>query len=334
MEVSSHALELHRADAIRFSCAVFTNLTQDHLDFHGTLEEYFGAKRRLFACDQGPYAAAAAINLDDEWGRRLAGEVAECGHTRLATYAVERDADYRAGEVSSGARGSSFVCRGPEARARVEMPLPGLFNVYNALAAITAAGALGIGLEEAAAALANAPSVPGRFEPVDAGQSFTALVDYAHTPDSLANVLAAARELLEQEEAGGRLICVFGAGGDRDREKRPLMGAIARRLSDRVVVTSDNPRSEDPGAIIADILRGAEEATPRPGGEASALEVEPDRRAAITRAIESAAAGDLVLIAGKGHEQGQELEGGRKIPFDDREVAREALRALRSRPAA
>ena len=187
-------------------------------------------------------------------------------------------------------------------------------------------------LDAAAAALESARRVPGRFEPVEEGQDFGVLVDYAHTPDSLENVLVSARELLEQAGADGRLIVVFGAGGDRDREKRPLMGAAARRLADHTVVTSDNPRSEDPDAIIAAIVGGAEAAAAT--GEGAAIEVEADRRAAIERAMEMARSGDIVVIAGKGHEQGQEFEGGRKIPFDDREVARDALHRLSARPGA
>ena len=210
----------------------------------------------------------------------------------------------------------------------MQLPLPGLFNVYNALAAIAAAHALGVAPHAAAEALASAQRVPGRFEPVDEGQAFGVLVDYAHTPDSLENVLSSARGLLDQ----GRLIVVFGAGGDRDRDKRPLMGAAARRLADHVVVTSDNPRSEDPDAIIAAIVAGAE--AEAPPDQSSAMEVESDRRAAIERALAVAGPGDIVLIAGKGHEQGQEFEDGRKLPFDDREVARDALRGLGARPGA
>lgn len=323
IEVSSHALVLHRAGGIEFDCAVFTNLTQDHLDFHGTLEDYFAAKRELFLPTAGTGPAAAALNVDDPVGMRLAGEIGRSGGPRAVTFAVERDADYVATAVRSSASGSTFTCRHEGMTVDVEMPLPGLFNVYNALAALAAAGALGVGLPEAARALARAPSVPGRFEPIEEEQGFSVLVDYAHTPDSLENVLQAARELLAQA-GGGRLVCVFGAGGDRDREKRPLMGAVARRLADHVVVTSDNPRSEDPEAIIRAIVEGAD-----PEHDAGpTLEVEPDRRRAIEHAVGLAQPGDLVLIAGKGHEQGQEFAGGRKVPFDDRVVAREALRAL------
>ena len=299
MEVSSHALELGRAGAIHWACRVFTNLTQDHLDFHPTMEDYFLAKRRLFEIDGGP----AVVNVDDEYGRRLARELPDA-----VTYAIGAEAAYRATDVEFDAAGSAFEVAG----VAVRMPLPGLFNVSNALAAIAACAQLGVEPERAAAALATARRVPGRLEPVDEGQPFAVLVDYAHTPDSLENVLRAAREL-----TGGRVHVVFGAGGDRDRQKRPLMGAAAVRNADRVIVTSDNPRSEDPEAIIAEILAGT----------GAGAEREVDRRRAIELAVAGAAPGDVVVIAGKGHEQGQEFEGGRKEPFDDVTVAREALRA-------
>jgi len=326
MEVSSHALDLHRAAGIEFDCAVFTNLTQDHLDFHGTLDAYYAAKRRLFLPEDRPGPAAAVVNLDDEWGRKLAAEIAATEHRGLVTFALDREADYRAADVRYDAAGASFECRSRAGTVEVRLPLPGLFNVYNALAAIAAAGALGVPLAAAGAALETAKRVPGRFEPVEEGQGFGVLVDYAHTPDSLENVLGSARGLLDQAGDDGRLIVVFGAGGDRDRAKRPLMGAAARRLADHTLVTSDNPRSEEPRAIITAIVSGAEGAAP--AGEGSTVEVQVDRRAAIERAMELARPGDIVLIAGKGHEQGQEFEGGRKVPFDDREVAREALRGL------
>jgi UDP-N-acetylmuramoyl-L-alanyl-D-glutamate--2,6-diaminopimelate ligase len=326
MEVSSHALDLRRAAGIEFDCAVFTNLTQDHLDFHGTLDDYYAAKRKLFFPAIGERPTANVVNLDDEWGRKLAAEI----DRGLVTFAVDRDADYRARNVRYDAAGSSFECSTAAGDVEVRIPLPGLFNVYNALAALAIAGALGVRQDAAAAALASARRVPGRFEPVEEGQGFGVLVDYAHTPDSLENVLVSARGLLDQAGADGRLIVVFGAGGDRDREKRPLMGAAARRLADHTLVTSDNPRSEAPESIIAAIVSGAEDAAP--AGEGSTLEVEADRRIAIERAMELARPGDIVLIAGKGHEQGQEFEGGRKIPFDDREVARGALRDLAAGP--
>jgi len=311
MEVSSHALALRRADAIHFAVAVFTNLTQDHLDFHPTMEDYFLAKRRLFT-DGAP--RVAIVNVDDRYGRRLAEELGD----GVVTYAAEREADWRAVEVETAFDGSRFTALTPEGPLALRTPLPGRFNVANVLAAAAAARALGVELEEIAAALPGAGRVPGRFEPVDAGQPFAVLVDYAHTPDSLENVLSAARELTR-----GRVLCVFGCGGDRDRGKRPQMGAIAARLADEAFVTSDNPRSEDPEAIVAEILAGVE-----PG---RAVTVEVDRRAAIVAAIEAAQAGDVVVIAGKGHEQGQELADGVKVPFDDATVAREALSGAAAR---
>ncbi len=314
MEVSSHALTLNRADGIRFAVAVFTNLTQDHLDFHADMEDYFAAKARLFSPGR---AAAAVVNVDDPYGRRIAAQTDAIGFS-----AAGDEADYRAADVDFDAAGARFLCHAPDGVVEVRTALPGEFNVANALAAIAAAGTLGIGAERAAAALVGAGRVPGRFEPIEEGQPFTVLVDYAHTPDSLANVLRAARRL-----TAGRLVCAFGCGGDRDRDKRPLMGRIAADLADACVITSDNPRSEDPAAIIAEIVAGSGPPTGIDSG--AGIEVEPDRRRAIARALAVADAGDAVVIAGKGHEQGQEFEGGRKLPFDDREVAREALRRLR-----
>jgi UDP-N-acetylmuramoyl-L-alanyl-D-glutamate--2,6-diaminopimelate ligase len=302
MEVSSHALYLGRAQGIEWACRVFTNLTQDHLDFHGTMEEYFLAKRRLFVDGDAP----SVVNVDDPYGRRLAEEVG------AITYGIGGDAGFRAEDVAFDAGGAGFTLVTPAGRANARIQLPGLFNVSNALAAVAACMQLGVSLDDAVAALADAERVPGRLEPVDEGQEFAVLVDYAHTPDSLENVLRAAREL-----TSGRLHVVFGAGGDRDRDKRPLMGAAAAQNADRVIVTSDNPRSEDPASIVEQILAGT-------GGD---VEHEVDRRKAIALAIETAAAGDVVVIAGKGHEQGQEFENGRKEPFDDVTVAREALRS-------
>jgi UDP-N-acetylmuramoyl-L-alanyl-D-glutamate--2,6-diaminopimelate ligase len=297
MEVSSHALELGRVAGIRFACRVFTNLTQDHLDFHETMDAYFAAKRRLF---EEP--GLSVVNVDDEYGRRIAAEAS------AVTFGIEHEADYRARDIDFDVMGSRFTVETPDGELRVESPLPGLFNVQNVVGAIAAVRLLGV--EQIS--LEGFERVPGRFEAVDEGQDFGVLVDYAHTPDSLENVLRAAREL-----ARGRLHVVFGAGGDRDRGKRPLMGDAARRLADRVLVTSDNPRSEQPEAIIDEVMEGA-------GPDA---EREVDRRRAITQVIEEAEPGDVVVIAGKGHEQGQEFEDGRKEPFDDCSVARDALRA-------
>ena len=305
MEVSSHALALHRADAIHFAVAVFTNLTQDHLDFHATMEDYFAAKRTLF--EMRP--RVAVVNVDDAYGRRLAE-----GLPDAITYALEREADYRAVELESGFGGSRFRASTPDGEVELRTALPARFNVANALAAVAAVRALGVPFDVVVDALPAAGRVPGRFEPVDAGQPFAVLVDYAHTPDSLENVLRAAREL-----ADGRLWCVFGCGGDRDRGKRPLMGAIAARLADRAIVTSDNPRSEDPAAIVREIVAGID------GDAGAGVAVELDRRRAIAAAVAEAREGDVVVIAGKGHEQGQELAGGERLPFDDVAVAREAL---------
>ncbi len=321
MEVSSHAMSLHRADAIHFEVALFTNLTQDHLDFHADMEDYFLAKRKLFEAGAG----TAVVNVDDHYGRRLAEEF-DC-----VTFSAEgADADYSARDVSFDASSATFtVKRGltglerPNAgrlrpiggEVRVRIGLPGHFNVANALGAFAAAEAMGVEGETAAAGLAQAARVPGRFEPVDEGQGFSVLVDYAHTPDSVENVLRAARRF-----TAGQLIAVFGAGGDRDRDKRPKMGRAGAQLADLVVITSDNPRSEDPAAIVAEVAAGA--------AGAKELEVEVDRRAAIALGLGRAEPGDTVVIAGKGHEQGQEFEAGRKLPFDDREVAREELRKL------
>lgn len=307
MEVSSHAMVLHRADSVRFDVTLFTNLTQDHLDFHGTMEEYFAAKRLLFELP----GASRVVNVDDEYGRRLAAEF-DC----VTFSAAGAEADYSAREVEFDPAGAAFLARTPHGELRLRTGLPGAFNVANALGAFAAAIALGVEPDTAAAGLAAAARVPGRFEPIDEGQGFAVLVDYAHTPDSVENVLRAARAL-----TAGRLISVFGAGGDRDRDKRPKMGRAGGELSDLAVITSDNPRSEEPGAIVAEVAAGAELG-------AAEVVVEVDRRAAIALALGRAGSGDTVVIAGKGHEQGQEFEGGRKVPFDDREIAREELRRL------
>ncbi|MFL5944321.1 MAG: Mur ligase family protein [Gaiellaceae bacterium] len=278
MEATSMASVKGRLEGTRFAVLVFTNLTQDHLDFHGTMEEYFEAKRRLFA-----QATRAVINVGDEYGARLAADIPD-----------------------------AVTFRPEDELTGIELKLPGRFNVENALAAAAAARALGVGDDAIKRGTEAVERVPGRFDAVDEGQSFTVLVDYAHTPGALESALEAAREL-----ARGRVICVFGAGGDRDRDKRPLMGQVAAELADIAFVTSDNPRSEDPAAIAADVVDGLD------------LDVELDRRRAIELALESAREGDVVVVAGKGHEQGQEI-AGRKLPFDDREVVRDALRRLKT----
>jgi UDP-N-acetylmuramoyl-L-alanyl-D-glutamate--2,6-diaminopimelate ligase len=289
MEASSHASALHRLDHVRFAVLVFTNLSHEHLDFHADMEEYFEAKRRLFVEGDPP----AAVNVGDEYGRRLAAELPDA--------------------LSFGFADNARI--GPDALAGIELKLRGRFNVENALGALAAARLLGIDDEAIARGLESVRGVPGRFEAIDEGQPFEVIVDYAHKPLALETLLRTVREL-----SSGRVICVFGCGGDRDREKRPQMGRIASELADVVIVTNDNPRSEDPQAILDAIV----------GGAVGAVEVEPDRALAIAHAIELAHDGDVVLIAGKGAEQGQEFSD-RTVPFDDRESAREALRTLGAR---
>ena len=336
IEVSSHALELGRADATRFAAAIFTNLTQDHLDFHDTMEDYFLAKRRLFV-EHAP--ALSVINLGDPYGVRLAGEIHGAVTFAVQAPGAERlAADYLAEDLRFDFTGARFDLRTASGVREVRLPMPGRFNVANALAALAAAHALGGELEALLGALERGVRVPGRFEPVEEGQDFAVLVDYAHTPDSLQNVLEAARALIEagREQApagagaqngdGGRVLCVFGAGGYRDRGKRPLMGEIAARLADMTFVTSDNPRSEDPEQIIAEIMAGVARVPEQP-----LVRSVSDRAIAIDEAIAAARAGDVLVIAGKGHEQGQEFAGGRKLPFDDVTVARKALRLHRGR---
>jgi UDP-N-acetylmuramoyl-L-alanyl-D-glutamate--2,6-diaminopimelate ligase len=304
MEATSHGSELKRLLKVRFSVLVFTNLSREHLDFHGTIERYFDAKRRLFLADLPP----AAVNVGDAYGRRLARELQ--GRTDLLTFGFVRQADVRADDLELTEGGSRFRAGGIELQTR----LRGRFNVVNVLGAVAASRLLGLSDEAIAAGVEAVSGVPGRFEPVEEGQPFTVLVDYSHKPHALESVLLAARDLTRK-----RVVCVFGCGGDRDREKRPAMGRIAATLADVAIVTSDNPRSEDPLDIIDDVVAGT-------NGE---VEVEPDRRMAIGRALERAEPGDVVVIAGKGHEQGQELRGV-TLPFDDREVARELLRARTS----
>jgi UDP-N-acetylmuramoyl-L-alanyl-D-glutamate--2,6-diaminopimelate ligase len=316
MEVSSHALSLRRADGIHFAAGVFTNLTRDHLDFHADMEGYFAAKRRLF--ELLPSEAPAVVNLDDPRGSAMA-EAA----TRTVTYAVNRAADVTPGPLSFSLGGLQFEVRTPQGSLNVRSSLVGRPNVYNILAAVSTTTALGVPLGAVERGIARLQGVPGRFEQVSSSaDDISVIVDYAHTDDALRNLLEMARPLAAQ-----RLITVFGAGGDRDRTKRPLMGMVAARLSDVVVITSDNPRSEDPQRIIDEINLGAQPETRQ--RDVQVLTV-VDRRDAIYKAVRDAAAGDLVLIAGKGHEKYQEI-GGRTLPFDDVAVVREALEARRQR---
>ncbi|TAN24418.1 MAG: UDP-N-acetylmuramoyl-L-alanyl-D-glutamate--2,6-diaminopimelate ligase [Acidobacteria bacterium] len=313
MEVSSHALALARVYACSFAAAVFTNLTQDHLDFHGSMENYAAAKRQLFLGQGAPPPRAAVVNADDRASegmvRGFAGPVLR--------YGMGASSDLRAAAITYTPEGTRYRLEGPAGlRAEVTSPLVGRVNVLNSLAAIGVGLSLGLEAEKIVAGIPRWPHVRGRFERVAAGQPFTVLVDYAHTPDALTNVLAAAREL-----ARGRLLLVFGCGGDRDRGKRPLMGQAAAAGADWVIVTSDNPRSENPEAIIADILQGI----PHPAGGA-----EPDRARAIAKAMGEAKAGDTVVIAGKGHETYQIL-GTETRHFDDAEQATQAIDALRAR---
>lgn len=314
MEVSSHALALDGVLGCKFDAAVFTNLTRDHLDFHGTIEQYLAAKCRLFS----EYADAAApqkrmvgiVNADDPAAERVIRR-AKCPVT---TYAIDCDADVRAHGAAMTVAGSSFVLRGPDWELPVRLPAPGRFNVYNATAAAACALELGLAREAVQVGLESAPPVPGRFELIREGQDFCVIVDFAHTPDGLRNVLQSARAITQ-----GRVLCVFGCGGDRDRSKRPIMGEIAGRLADLAIVTSDNPRSEAPSAIIDEIVAGI---------QGTGYAIEADREAAIGQAIQTAEAGDTVVIAGKGHETYQVFRD-RTIHFDDREVARRMLRASR-----
>jgi UDP-N-acetylmuramoyl-L-alanyl-D-glutamate--2,6-diaminopimelate ligase len=319
MEVSSHALALRRADGIRFAAAVFTNLTRDHLDFHSGMEDYFAAKRRLF--ELLPDDAPAAINADDPRGATL---VDLCG--RPVTYGINKPADVSPGPLSYSLAGLSFDIRSRRGPVHVESKLVGKPNVYNILAATTAAIELGVPIDAIEEGLRRLAGVPGRFEVVsNRGDDVTVVVDYAHTDDALRNLLETARPM-----ASRRLITVFGAGGDRDRTKRPLMGMVAARLSDVVIITSDNPRSEDPAQIIEEVKRGADPETRQSGADVRAV---ADRRDAIAQAVQTADAGDVVLIAGKGHEKYQEI-GGRVLHFDDIEVAREALETRRLKSGA
>jgi len=311
MEVSSHALAMKRVDGMRFAAAIFTNLTRDHLDFHEDMESYFAAKRRLFEMLEGD--APAVINADDP---RAASLVAVC--RRAVTYGITQPADVAPGPLTLALEGLSLDVRTPKGSVAIRSRLVGRPNVYNILAATAAAVALDLPLEAVAAGVGALPGVPGRFEVVSSSSdAVTVVVDYAHTDDALRNLLETARPL-----AARRLITVFGCGGDRDRTKRPLMGMVASRLSDVVIVTSDNPRSEDPARIIEEIRRGI---TPgAQGGRSTDVVSVVDRAEAIERAVQMAGEGDLVLVAGKGHEKYQQI-GDRVLPFDDVAVAREAL---------
>jgi UDP-N-acetylmuramoyl-L-alanyl-D-glutamate--2,6-diaminopimelate ligase len=314
MEVSSHALALRRVDGTRFAAGVFTNLTRDHLDFHDDMEAYFAAKRRLF--EMLPADAPALINADDGRAAALA-EVASLP----VTYGINKPADVAPGPLSFSLAGLEFDIRLPQGVVHVRSKLVGRPNVYNILAAVGTTAALGVPLESIEDGLWRLPGVPGRFELASRpGDDITVVVDYAHTDDALRNLLETARPL-----AARRLITVFGAGGDRDRTKRSLMGMVAARLSDVVVITSDNPRSEDPARIIDEVKRGAEPETRQSRAELLTI---VDRREAIVHAVRNASAGDVVLIAGKGHEKYQEV-GGRTHAFDDVAVAREALESRR-----
>jgi len=315
--VSSHALALHRVDEIEFAAGVFTNLTRDHLDFHADMDDYFRAKRRLF--EMLPAGSPALLNADDPRGSALL----DAGG-RPVTYGIQKPADITTGPLSYSLSGLAFDVRTPRGTVRVRSSLVGRPNVYNILAAVATATALDMPFDAIERGVSELSGVPGRFQVVSgAHDEVTVVVDYAHTDDALRNLLETARPLTQ-----GRLITVFGAGGDRDRTKRPLMGAVAGRLSDVIVITSDNPRSEDPDRIIQEIRRGITVDTRRPDPAQTVLAI-ADRRAAIAKAIEVARTGDLVLVAGKGHEKYQ-VVGDRTLPFDDVEVAREALSKRRT----
>ena len=312
IEASSIASELGRLEGTRFAALAFTNLSQDHLDFHGTMEAYYEAKRRLFVAASPP---PAAVNVDDTWGRRLAAELRERGAAPLLTFGLAADADVRPEGLQLDGAGARFTAGGVAVASR----LRGRFNVENVLGAVAVGLLVQLPVAAIAAGVAALAGVPGRFEAIDEGQPFTLVVDYAHTPAGLETVLLTARELAA---ADGRVIVVFGAGGDRDRGKRLEMGRIASTLADIAVVTSDNPRSERPEAIVAEVVAGILDSKAK-------VEVEVDRRAAIASAVGRARAGDIVVVAGKGHEQGQETAGVTS-PFDDRVVAAEELRAARA----
>jgi UDP-N-acetylmuramoyl-L-alanyl-D-glutamate--2,6-diaminopimelate ligase len=316
MEVSSHALAQERTFGIPFDVAVFTNLTRDHLDYHKTMDEYFAAKRMLFAGCGSSAPRVSVINADDEYGLKLI-DFCKRQNSEVITYGLSK-ADFHSAKLEITPAGTRFEMITPDGEVDVRSPLIGRVNVYNMLAAGAAAYARGCSLETIAAGIARLARVPGRFERVDCGQPFTVVVDYAHTDDALRNLTSLARELVRSSRS--RVITVFGCGGDRDRKKRPLMGEAAARGSDFVVLTSDNPRSEDPLAIINDAVIGLQRLNTK-------YAIEADRRTAVDLAIQEARSGDIVLIAGKGHEKVQITRDG-AVPFDDMLVAAEALRAL------
>jgi UDP-N-acetylmuramoyl-L-alanyl-D-glutamate--2,6-diaminopimelate ligase len=316
MEMSSHALEQERVWGLPVDVAMFTNLTQDHLDYHGTMESYFAAKVRLFKGVGASPPRVAVINGDDAYGRRL---VSRLRRSQLMTYGFERGSgEYRAENVMLRAGETRFLFKTPNGDAHIRSPLTGRVNVYNVLAACCGALARGMTLEQVVAGATAGAQVPGRFEVVSSSNDVTVVVDYAHTDDALRNLISLARELVK--ERGGRVITLFGCGGDRDRTKRPRMGRAAGEGSDLVVLTSDNPRREEPMAIIEEALVGVKET------ETTCI-VEEDRAAAIAIAIRTARAGDIVLIAGKGHEKVQILKD-RTVPFDDVAVAAEVLKEI------
>src|SRR5579863_5385553 len=317
-EVSSHGLDQGRAAGIAFDVAVFTNLTRDHLDYHGTMENYFAAKRLLFDGTQYPAPRVAVINAGDGYAKQMAAAARRAAAEIRAYGLGDVQADWRAWDVKLTPAGAEFVLDSPQGSAQIASRLAGEVNVLNLLAALAAAHARGIEFGDLVRFAPQLEPVPGRFQPVDAGQPFSVIVDYAHTDDALRNLTALARQMANA--SGGRVVTLFGCGGDRDRTKRPKMGIAAGQGSDLVVATSDNPRSEDPRAILAEIEPGLKSTGVR-------YTMEPDRAAAIRLALESAAAGDVVLLAGKGHEREQVL-ADRTVPFDDVEVARETLRAL------
>jgi UDP-N-acetylmuramoyl-L-alanyl-D-glutamate--2,6-diaminopimelate ligase len=309
LEASSHSLAMDRLWGCHFAAAVFTNLTREHMDYHKTFEEYFAAKRHLFEGTGAGAPETAIVNVDDEYGKQLAGLA-----KKTVSYALESDADITARKFHLSFDGLSFSAQTPDGKIQVTSPLVGRINVYNILAAIGATQALGISNETIAAGIRNLESVSGRFQRIDLGQPFLVIVDYAHTDDALENLIRTAREL----NSKGRIITLFGCGGEKDRTKRPVMGEVTGRLSDLTILSSDNPRAEDPLKIISDIIVGLQ----KTGGK---YLIEPDREKAVALAMDEARAGDMVLLAGKGHENYQMLAGG-TVEFDDREVARRALR--------